>query len=177
MHERSCRIDFLCPAPPLQQDTHSLTTGLHNSVVTHNQNKPEPHTHTHTHTHTRTKAFSNSVESAESDITVSNRETHTCLCLTRTVRDFHWMFSLPDPFKPLTLHARSQTLSLTSPLETAESSRCDFTSQKCPRAREKIIIKNSHAWKSSKNNTSPWLYSLRWPYLESAAHDSSEWDV
>ena len=45
---------FLCPAAPLQQDAHSLTTGLHNSVVTHNQNKPEPHTHTQPHTHNHT---------------------------------------------------------------------------------------------------------------------------
>ena len=37
------------------------------------------------------------------------------------------MFSLPDPLKPFTLHARSQTLSLTRPLKTAES-RPDVTS-------------------------------------------------
>lgn len=39
----------------------------------------------------------NGVESAESDITARNRQTHTCLCLTRPRGASNWLFSFPRP--------------------------------------------------------------------------------
>lgn len=114
-------------------------------------------------THTKhTKTFSNSVESAESDITASNRQTHTCLCLAWLRGASSWLFSFPYPsIVTWTLHTPRLFLNIiiNQPVKEGRVVQMWLHSAKMSShtSEKKQQPKNIHARRSSKKNTTSWL--------------------